>query len=403
MASHTCRIIHVRMYCTALLAMRQRVDMTSEATAAKDAANATTTFSLRPQHTDDNNMQLDFAAVAMRVENVHEIKWDAARSKRLQLAHEPRGGYVYSQVQIHPSIHCKSYDGKLPEANPMLMQYEGAVASCCSFPGNIWWLARECCQILCGLDPKLNGIVYAIHCSATAISWLLGRTHTACSRNCAYCNLNLRKCKQSQVMHDGVDMQWCKPTLIAEIVHQHPRKFQYAKQLANPIHDDALTNRALKASPNFSQPLLDPKPVCRFVYHHDTYGGQIECIIGCNQAFTWGTVVAVSHKISITMCCMRYDDPAKYPDMHCNITHARRVARKSPSRSGSTKTYLPLPPLSSARRNCVSGGICSVLDRHSGVIHHSFLRAHTSMRSTCSCKHAGHETVVGAHSGGAMS
>ena len=37
-----------------------RVDMTSEATAARDAATAPTTFSLRPQHSDDPGALLVF-------------------------------------------------------------------------------------------------------------------------------------------------------------------------------------------------------------------------------------------------------------------------------------------------------------------------------------------------------
>lgn len=40
--------------------VQNRVDMTAEATAAKDAASAPTTFSLKPQHADDPNLMLVF-------------------------------------------------------------------------------------------------------------------------------------------------------------------------------------------------------------------------------------------------------------------------------------------------------------------------------------------------------
>ena len=43
-----------------LLRLPRRVDMTSEATAAKDAAAATTTFSLKPQHADGPDVMLVF-------------------------------------------------------------------------------------------------------------------------------------------------------------------------------------------------------------------------------------------------------------------------------------------------------------------------------------------------------
>ncbi|KAG1666520.1 hypothetical protein FOA52_014417 [Chlamydomonas sp. UWO 241] len=57
------RIFAFREACYCLFGYR--VDMTSEATSARDAANAPTTFSLKPHHTDDANMLLVFRCVLL--------------------------------------------------------------------------------------------------------------------------------------------------------------------------------------------------------------------------------------------------------------------------------------------------------------------------------------------------
>ncbi len=70
----------------------------------------------------------------------------------------------------------------------------------------------------------------------------------------------------------------------------------------------------------------------------------------------------------------------------------RIVPRKvSLSMSGSRMAYGP-PSASSSSRNCVSGGTSPDAVPHSGVIHHSFLRAAARNRvnSTWQCKMAHH-------------
>jgi mitotic spindle assembly checkpoint protein MAD1 len=47
------------------LILSLRLDMSSQATAAKDAANAPTIFSLKPQHADDPDLMLVFRLESM--------------------------------------------------------------------------------------------------------------------------------------------------------------------------------------------------------------------------------------------------------------------------------------------------------------------------------------------------
>ena len=139
-----------------------RVDMTSEATAAKDAASATTTFSLKPQHADSPDFMLVFrwdstrsdrpnqaledetsltrvcdvhgmrshgmcmadnergVKVWMCAVQVHQGPRHGARAQRVQREVFARGQHVHRQVSLHPSVHSQPNNRELPETDPVL-------------------------------------------------------------------------------------------------------------------------------------------------------------------------------------------------------------------------------------------------------------------------------------------